>query len=175
MNHVFIYGAPGVGKLTVAKEFSRISDYKLFHDHILQDSLSLIFEKGCQSWHFLRRNFYLDIVEEFYKNNQNLVSTFCYCFPRDDEFIKELLRKSEKYSVKLFFVRLVCDFEEECRRISGISREGTTKLRTKEELEKDLEKQNLNSPILFVDSFEIDNTKLSPEETAVKIREHYKI
>ena len=43
MNHVFIYGAPGVGKLTVAKEFSRISDYKLFHDHILQDSLSLIF------------------------------------------------------------------------------------------------------------------------------------
>ena len=131
MNHVFIYGAPALGKLTVA--------------------------------------------EEFYKNNQNLVSTFCYCFPRDDEFIKELLRKSEKYSVKLFFVKLVCDFEEECRRADGSSREGTTKLKTKEDLEKELKIQNLNSPILFVDSFEIDNTKLSPEETAVKIREHYKI
>ena len=29
MNHVFIYGAPGVGKLTVAKEFSRIRDLQI--------------------------------------------------------------------------------------------------------------------------------------------------
>ena len=32
MKLVFIYGLPGVGKLTVAKELSIITGYKLFHN-----------------------------------------------------------------------------------------------------------------------------------------------
>ena len=36
MKHLFLYGAPAVGKLTVAKELADLTGYKLFHNHLPQ-------------------------------------------------------------------------------------------------------------------------------------------
>ncbi len=34
MRLVFIYGPPGVGKLTVARELAALTGFKLFHNHL---------------------------------------------------------------------------------------------------------------------------------------------
>jgi tRNA uridine 5-carbamoylmethylation protein Kti12 len=44
MNFVMIYGPPGVGKLTVAMELSRLTGYKLFDNHVSIDWARTLFE-----------------------------------------------------------------------------------------------------------------------------------
>ena len=46
MNLVFIYGPPGVGKLTVAKELAGLTGYKLFHNHLSIDWVLPVFDFG---------------------------------------------------------------------------------------------------------------------------------
>lgn len=43
MKLIFIYGLPGVGKLTVAKELTKLTGYRLFHVHLLADMLESVF------------------------------------------------------------------------------------------------------------------------------------
>ncbi len=174
MNHLFIYGSPGVGKLTVAEEFSKATSYKLLNDHVIQDPLNLLFERGSEPLFRLRHDFFVRIVEEFLKQGKDIVSTFCYGHPKNEEFIRDLMAKVEEYDGNLYFTRLVCNLEEQCKRIRGASRKGTMKLRTMEQLAADSKTLNFTS-IPFVESLKIDNTKKSPGEVVEIIRRHYRI
>ena len=56
MKLVFIYGPPGVGKLTVAKELSNLTGFKLFHNHVSIDFASSVFDFGTAAfWHVVRQ------------------------------------------------------------------------------------------------------------------------
>ena len=44
MKLIFIFGMPASGKLTVAKELSRLTGYKVFHNHLAVDLLLSVFE-----------------------------------------------------------------------------------------------------------------------------------
>ena len=46
MKLVFLYGSPGVGKLTVAEALSRLTGYKVFHNHLTANIAHLLFEIG---------------------------------------------------------------------------------------------------------------------------------
>ena len=44
MNLIFMYGPPGVGKLTVARELSQLTGYKLFHNHLVVNLVYAVFD-----------------------------------------------------------------------------------------------------------------------------------
>jgi len=46
MNLVFLHGPPAAGKLTVGREFARVTNSKLFDNHISIDFAKNIFEFG---------------------------------------------------------------------------------------------------------------------------------
>jgi hypothetical protein len=46
MNLVFLYGPPGVGKLTVGQALADITGYRLFHNHLAIDCARPVFEFG---------------------------------------------------------------------------------------------------------------------------------
>ena len=48
MNLVFIYGPPGVGKLSVARELARATGYKLFDNHVSIACAESVFEFGTK-------------------------------------------------------------------------------------------------------------------------------
>ncbi|MGH2364219.1 MAG: AAA family ATPase [Chloroflexota bacterium] len=50
MRLVFIYGPPGVGKLTVARELANATGFKLFHNHLTMNAISPLFERDSPSW-----------------------------------------------------------------------------------------------------------------------------
>jgi hypothetical protein len=64
MKLIFISGLPGVGKLTVAKEVSALTGYKLFHNHLVVDLLLSVFEFGTAQFVELRESIWLSVFEQ---------------------------------------------------------------------------------------------------------------
>jgi broad-specificity NMP kinase len=46
MRLIFLYGLPGVGKLTVARELAEFTGFKVFHNHLTVDLVGSVFDFG---------------------------------------------------------------------------------------------------------------------------------
>jgi tRNA uridine 5-carbamoylmethylation protein Kti12 len=75
---LIIFGPPAVGKLTVAEELSKITDFKILNNHADIDILRPIFEFDSQPFKTLSRLFRRSIIEEAVKNNMNLIFTYVW-------------------------------------------------------------------------------------------------
>jgi len=175
MNLVFIYGAPAVGKLTVAKELAKLTGYKLFHDHIVQDAVCQIFERESEVWESLRLDWYLSAVNKLMSEKTDVVTTFCYKYPDNESSIKEMISNVQNYRGNIYFTRLYCDSNINLQRTLGDSRKSTTKIQTPDELTNTLREENLISPIRLLDHLQINNTNLSPYDAAKAIQLHYQL
>ena len=175
MKLVFIYGPPATGKLTVAKELSKITGYNIFHNHLTVDLIESILKFGEKNFFEISSRLRLEMIELAAKNNVNLIFTFCYVRDHDDKFIKDVIKKVEKYKGRVFFVQLYCDKKELYRRVVGESRKYHGKIRTTKKLNSCLKEFNLFLPIPFVKNFNIDNAKVPAKKVAKMIREKYKL
>ena len=79
MNLIFVHGMPGVGKLTVARELSRLTGYKLFHNHLTLDLVESVFEFGTQAFVELRESIWLSVFEKAIDSGlPGLIFTFAF-------------------------------------------------------------------------------------------------
>ena len=177
MSLLLIYGPPAVGKLTTAQELAKITGYKIFHNHHTQDMLYPLFHYASPMTDKLLADIRLTVFEAAMKNNVDLIFTFCFANPQLVSFLKKLIRKSKKHGVRVSFVRLYCDFGEECGRVTSPSRKNyPTKLHSVAMLKWVLKDQNIDSRIDFIgDHLEIDTTSMPAKKTAEKIRSHHNI
>jgi deoxyadenosine/deoxycytidine kinase len=171
MRLIIIYGPPGVGKYTTAKELSSLTGFKLFHNHLTVDLAKSLFEFGTEPFFRFCDKLRNDVFEIAAKEDINgLIFTFCYSDPEDNEFIKRTTEIVENNNGKVNFVKLSCNKEELEKRIVDESRKAYQKIVKVEELYEALNKWNLTASIPFVESLEIDNTKLSYVESAQMIK-----
>jgi hypothetical protein len=92
---------------------------------------------------------------------------------KDDEFIKSLIRIADKHSGSIHFVHLNCEIPELKERLNQPSRKQHNKLTDVDTFNEFVSKNDVFSPIPFVDSLKINNTNISSEETAIMIKNHY--
>ena len=173
MNLVFIYGPPGVGKLSVARELARATGYKLFDNHVSIRCADSVFDFGTQP--FLRivgtiRNL---VFEEAAANGVSLIFTFVYSHPQDTPAVERLCGFFEAQGGRALLVRLFCAREELERRLPRPGRAEAGKLASLETLRELLESHDLFSNVPGRESLEIDNTSLAPAEVAGLIVSHY--
>lgn len=181
MRLVFIYGPPAVGKMTVARELSKITGFKLFHNHMTQDMLVDLFGLESKYMHELNSEFRLKILTGLAQENTDSIFTHCYIrpdkknhHPSTQEFIMAVIENIEKQKGKVLFVRLYCDKKELFKRVVQESRKNFVgKDKSIEDLNKSLELNNITSEIPLVKNLSIDTTNFLPEEVAIKIKEHY--
>jgi len=64
---VFIVGPQAVGKMTVGQELSKVTDLKLFHNHMTFDLVSTFFDYGTVAGKRLVGLFRKEIFEEVSK------------------------------------------------------------------------------------------------------------
>jgi tRNA uridine 5-carbamoylmethylation protein Kti12 len=176
MNLVYLYGPPAVGKLTVAKKLSKLTGYKIFHNHMTIDHAELIFEWGTKEFNELVGKYRKYTIEVASKSKlKGMIITFVYAHPEDDKYIKELIKIVENNNGKFLPVQLYCNKDILYKRLKGVSRKEYGKIKYKKKLDKVLKKYQLFNPMPFIKGLSIDNTKLSPSKAAQLIVKHYKL
>lgn len=186
MKLVIIFGPGAVGKMTVGKELAKITDLKLFHNHMSLELANQFFDwstDGFKKIDQLIRFGIFEIVAQ--SNSAGLIFTFVWAVdePKEEAYIDSLADIFKKVGAEIYYVELFADVEIRLQRNKHefrlqekpskrdtsftenmiLNHESKFRLNT---MEGDLP----NKVIL-----KIDNTNLSAEEVAHTIKEHYKL
>ncbi len=123
MRLIFIYGLPAAGKLTVARELSRVTGYPVFHNHLVVDLLWSLFEFGSKPFVELREEIWLSVFRQAAENQlPGLIFTFAPEPTVRPGFIPEAVKMLERAGSSVDFVELTCPVEELKRRLPEASR-----------------------------------------------------
>ncbi len=169
MKLIYIYGPPAVGKLVVAEQLVKLTNFKLFHNHLTADYVSSIFPLRNKMSDELKREIACKMFEAAAKHNVNLIFTMAHD-KRYDNFVKKIINVVEKYGGKVFFVKLCCKPKKLYERVVNCSRKKFDKVKTVKDLKIILKKSNKFETIPFKESLIIDNTSLSSKDCAKKIK-----
>lgn len=181
MKLVFIIGNAAVGKMTVGQELTKITDLRLFHNHMTIEPILDIF--GYFNGKAITRM--RDVIfEEFAEtNNYGLIFTYMWAFDQqsDWDYIEHVRDIFKKYNADIYYVELVASKEVRLQR-------NATENRLKNKASKrDIEMSNQRimnddskyrcvsneGEIPFDNYIKIDNSNLSAEAVALMIKERF--
>ncbi len=179
---VIIYGAPAVGKFTIAKELAKLTDFKIFHNHDLKDFIWRFFERGTYSDHYIFEKTVLALLEETSKNKMNVIFTNTH----SKNFVSKtgitnvgLYKKIEKVVTKnggeVCHVQLIAEPKEILKRTSHRGRASYGKLKDPKIMEEVLKEKDWFSSSGVKNQMYIDNTKISPSKVADMVIQHFKL
>jgi len=181
MKLLILFGAQAVGKMTVGQELAKITDFRLFHNHMTIELSVEIF--GDYNINVVQRMRQV-IFEEFAKSDAyGLIFTTLWSFdnPASWELINNiqeifLQEKSEIYYVELVAsqeVRLVRNATENRMKHKPTKRD--TEISKKLLLEYDERRRmvSYDGEIDFENYIKIDNSKLSAEAVARMIKDEF--
>src|SRR5882724_10420719 len=128
MKLFFLYGLPGTGKLTIARELAELTGIKLFHNHLTVDLLLSVFEFGSAPFVELREKIWLSVVEEAATTLPAMIFTFNPENSVRQGFVQKSTEAVTSRGGEVFFVEVVCDAAELERRIDTPQRRSHKKL-----------------------------------------------
>jgi hypothetical protein len=169
MNLVFLHGTAASGKLTVGRELSRLTGYRLFHNHLVVDAVTAVFEFGSESFVRLREEMWLSVFREAALRNVSLIFTFAPERTVTESFVENAIAAVEAPGGRVLFVELTCADSELERRVEDRSRARFGKLRSAELFRKLRDDGSFDYPGLPAD-LTIDTGELTPSEAALRIR-----
>ena len=167
MQLIFIYGPPAVGKLTVAKELSKILNIPLVDNHSMVTPLAKVFGWGHPEQKRLGDTFRFELFEAAAKENRSLITTFGGGGKYYDGFIQRVRSIIESHGGEVVFIRLVAPKEVLFERVDDQSRIDKFTVSDKERLADLFERvPDVFERALVPDHFEIDTSKYTPKEAA---------
>jgi len=186
MKLIIIFGPHAVGKMTVGQELEKITELKLFHNHMTIELVHPFFSYGTETGKKLVKCFRENIFKEVAKSDmEGLIFTFTWAFneKEDWEYINEVCNIFESKGADVCFVELEADINERLKRNKHPHRlEHKPTKRNLEYSENDIKesmnKYRLNSKegeIKRKEYLRINNTKLSPEKVAEMIKDKFKL
>jgi len=125
---VFIYGPVASGKLTIAKELSRLTGLRLFHNHLTVDLLLALFPFGHPSFVRLREKIWSDSVREAVSAGISSVFTFAPERTVTPSFPNVFAEAVRFAGGQIAFVEIRCPEAEIERRLNSASRSEHGKL-----------------------------------------------
>ena len=185
MKLVNIFGNAAAGKMTVGQELAKITDLKLFHNHMTIEPVIEVF--GYYDGQVIGKIREVYFSEFAKSDNYGMIFTFMFALDDPNDWkigahIEDLFRAGNPDS-QFYYVELVCDKEERLRRNATENRlQNKPSKRNVEEsnarLLRDDERHRFESfegEIPFENYMKIDNTSLAPDVVAKMIKEHFNL
>jgi hypothetical protein len=170
---VFLFGRPGVGKLTVGELLAADTGYRLLHNHAVVDLVTSLFSFGSPPFVALREKLWLDAVDACIAAKQaGVIMTFAPESTVTDQFIPALKKHVTARRGTLRFIELRCSESELENRLIAESRGKFGKLRDVTQF-RQLDKAGAFArPKMPVAELVVDTTDQEPVETARQIALH---
>ncbi|MGI5900007.1 MAG: shikimate kinase [Christensenellales bacterium] len=187
MKLLFLFGNSAVGKMTVGQELAKITEMRLFHNHMTIEPVIEIFGRYDSKITARLRDV---IFEEFAKSgNYGIIFTFMWAFdqPSDWDYISQIsdifAKNGADKDSDIYFAELVASQEIRLQR-------NATENRLKNKASKrDVEHSNRfllhhdekyrceshDGEITFENYIKIDNSHLPPEAAAQIIKERFSL
>ncbi len=186
MKFVLIFGPQAVGKMTVGHELEKITELKLFHNHMTIELVRHFFSYGTEEGRRLVQLFRHEIFEAVSKSDlYGLIFTYLWNFDRkeESEYVEKVCQIFESRGGTVYFVELEADLNERLKRNKTPHRlEHKPSKRNLDWSERDLLKsaqhKRLNSmegEITRKNYLRIDNTNLNAGEVAKRIKEKFEL
>src|SRR5882762_6589140 len=128
MKLFFLYGLPGTGKLTIARELAEMTGIKLFHNHLTVDLLLSVFDFGSAPFVELRESVWLSVFEEAAATLPAMIFTFNPENSVRQSFVQKTVEAVASLGGEVHFVEVVCDPAELERRMDTPERRNHKKL-----------------------------------------------
>lgn len=181
MKLVFLIGSGAVGKMTVGQELAKITGLRLFHNHMAIEPVLEIF--GYIDWAAVG-----EIREAVFRRfaaseNAGMIFTYMWAFDRQEDwdYIAHVKEIFAPYGSEFYYVELIAPQEIRLQR-------NATENRLKNKPSKrDVDAScarlvsedahyrlvSLDGEIPFANYLRIDNSALSPQDAALRIKETF--
>ena len=179
MKLLFLIGDAAVGKMTVGQELMKITDLRLFHNHMTIEPVLEVF--GKWNWNAIREM--RDVIFRNFavSDNYGMIYTIMWAFdePEDREYLEHIKGVFEPYGTEFYYVELIAPQEIRLKR--NISENRLKHKASKRNIE--ISNQRLidddrnhrfvsyEDEITFENYLRIDNSDKEPEEVARLIKD----
>ncbi len=183
MKLVFIIGNAAVGKMTVGQELMKITDLRLFHNHMTIEPVLEIFGDFNETAISRMRHV---IFEEFAKSGKyGMIFTCMWAFDMqsDWDYIEYVKSIFEPYNTEFYYVELVASREVRLQR--NVTENRLQNKASKRDVDasnqriinddKNHRLESFDGEIKFENYIKIDNTELPPDDVAKMIKERFSL
>lgn len=174
MKLIFLYGPAAAGKLTIGKALHQLTGFRLFHNHLVVDTLLSVFQFGTPSFVRLREQTWLSVFEAAAKDDISLIFTFAPENTVKPEFIGSAIATVQEACGEICFVELTCPIQVLEKRMENPSRAQFLKLRSVETF-RQLRRMGADHFPPIPSDLSIDTSEVEPAEAARKICERFQL
>ncbi len=186
MKLIIIFGPPAVGKMTVGRALCKITNLKLFHNHMSIELVRNFFDFGHPQFRRLDTDIRNLIFKEVAKSDlEGLIFTFVWAVDQivERHYINSIVNIFQYANADIHFVELKASQSVRLVRNRAADRlaakPAKRDLKSSEEnlLESD-KNYRLNTEggdLSDLSILKIDNTNLSAEEVALQIKDYYRL
>lgn len=184
MKILLLFGPQAVGKMTVGQELEKITDLKLFHNHMTIELVAPFFSYGTREGKRLVNLFRQELFDAISKSDlYGIVFTYVWAFDQQEDwdYVENICNIFKEQGGELYFAELEADYDVRLER--NVSEHRLQCKPTKRDVSftiKDIktsaEKYRLNSlegEIPYKNYIRINNTNMKPEEAARRIKEAF--
>lgn len=186
MKLVIIIGPPAVGKMTVGKALEKITDLKLFHNHMSIELVLHFFPFDSPSFSKLVNDIRFGVFREVAQSDlEGLIFTLVWDFdcPEDEEFVDEIIAVFRAQNAQICLVELQADLEERLQRNRHEDRLAAKPSKKDVECsekvllyhEKEYRMNSQEGEFSDKRLLRMDNTHLEAEVVAQRIKAHFKL
>lgn len=186
LKFVIIFGPQAAGKMTVGQELAKITELKLFHNHMTIDLVANFFDYGTPQAKRLVSLFRQEIFEEVSKSDlDGMIFTYVWAFDQQEDwdYVDNVCNLFESRGSEVYFVELEADFDVRIERNKTPNRLANKP--TKRDIQRSESifrytegKYRLNSyegELKRKNYLRINNTDLPPEEAAKMIKGYFSL